>query len=73
MDSKQLFPVSENGYDCAAVEKYIDQLTAEYKKVYEYAKKVEESRKATEANNEKLKKIARVLKKENDALKGKAE
>ena len=69
MDTKQLFPVENEGYNRAAVEKYIDALKAEYKKVYDYAKSVEESKKITDANNEKLKKICRVLKKENDGFK----
>ncbi len=71
MESKQLFPIENQGYSCDAVEKYIDALKAEYKKVYDYAKSIEESKKIADANNEKLKKICRVLKKENDGFKEK--
>ena len=66
MESKELFSIEAQGYSCEAVEKYITTLKAEYKKVFDYAK-------ATEANNEKLKKICRVLKDENEALKANAE
>lgn len=62
MESKALFNVEAEGYSCEAVEKYITTLKEQYKKVFDYAK-------ATEANNEKLKKICRALKDENDALK----
>ena len=62
MENKDLFQIVENGYNCAQVEQYINVLKAEYKKVFEYAK-------ATEANNEKLKNIARSLSDENKALK----
>ncbi len=62
MENKDLFQKVQNGYNCEQVEQYITVLKAEYKKVFEYAK-------ATEANNEKLKKIARSLSEENKALK----
>ena len=62
MDNKELFQKVQNGYNCDQVEQYITVLKAEYKKVFEYAK-------ATEANNEKLKKICRSLSDENKALK----
>ncbi len=62
MDNKDLFQKEQNGYNCEQVEQYITVLKAEYKKVFEYAK-------ATEANNEKLKKICRSLSDENKALK----
>lgn len=62
MENKDLFQKAENGYNCEQVEQYISVLKAEYKKVFEYAK-------ATEANNEKLKKICRSLSDENKALK----
>ena len=62
MENKDLFQKSQNGYNCDQVEQYITVLKAEYKKVFEYAK-------ATEANNEKLKKICRSLSDENKALK----
>lgn len=62
MDNKQLFQISENGFDCAQVEQYISLLKNEYKKVFEYAK-------AVESNNDKLKNICRALSDENKALK----
>lgn len=62
MENKDLFQKSQNGYNCEQVEQYINVLKTEYKKVFEYAK-------ATEANNEKLKKICRSLSDENKALK----
>lgn len=62
MENKDLFKKVQNGYSCEQVEQYISVLKAEYKKVFEYAK-------ATEANNEKLKKICRTLSDENKALK----
>ncbi len=62
MENKELFQKADNGYNCEQVEQYITVLKAEYKKVFEYAK-------ATEANNEKLKKICRALSDENKALK----
>lgn len=65
MENKDLFQKTQSGYNCEQVEKYISVLKAEYKKVFEYAK-------ATEANNEKLKKICRSLSDENKALKGAA-
>lgn len=64
MENKDLFQKVQNGYNCDQVEQYITVLKAEYKKVFEYAK-------ATEANNEKLKKICRSLSDENKALKAK--
>lgn len=62
MENKDLFQKTVEGYNCAQVEQYISVLKAEYKKVFEYAK-------ATEANNEKLKRICRQLSDENKALK----
>ena len=62
MENKDLFQKVQNGYNCEQVEQYIAVLKAEYKKVFEYAK-------ATESNNEKLKKICRSLSDENKALK----
>ncbi len=62
MENKDLFQKAQNGYNCEQVEQYITVLKAEYKKVFEYAK-------ATEANNEKLKKICRSLSDENKSLK----
>lgn len=62
MENKDLFQRTQNGYNCEQVEQYITVLKTEYKKVFEYAK-------ATEANNEKLKKICRSLSDENKALK----
>ncbi len=62
MENKDLFQKTAEGYNCAQVEQYISVLKAEYKKVFEYAK-------ATEANNEKLKRICRQLSDENKALK----
>ncbi len=62
MENKDLFQKMQNGYNCEQVEQYITVLKAEYKKVFEYAK-------ATEANNEKLKKICRSLSDENKSLK----
>lgn len=62
MENKDLFEITANGFDCEQVEQYITILKAQYKKVFEYAK-------ATEANNEKLKKICRSLSDENKALK----
>lgn len=62
MDNKQLFQISENGFDCGQVEQYITLLKNEYKKVFEYAK-------AVESNNNKLKNICRALSEENKALK----
>ncbi len=62
MENKDLFQKAQNGYNCEQVEQYITVLKTEYKKVFEYAK-------ATEANNEKLKKICRSLSDENKSLK----
>ncbi|MBQ8016115.1 MAG: hypothetical protein IJ264_08040 [Clostridia bacterium] len=62
MENKDLFQKVSEGYNCEQVEQYINVLKTEYKKVFEYAK-------ATEANNEKLKKICRSLSDENKALK----
>ena len=62
MENKELFQITAEGYNCAQVEQYITVLKTEYKKVFEYAK-------ATEANNEKLKRICRSLSDENKALK----
>ena len=62
MENKELFQISENGFDCAQVEQYITLLKNEYKKVFEYAK-------AVESNNDKLKNICRALSEENKALK----
>lgn len=62
MENKQLFQISENGFDCDQVDQYITLLKNEYKKVYEYAK-------AVESNNDKLKAICRSLSDENKALK----
>lgn len=62
METKHLFRTEENGYRCEDVEKYVETLKNEYKKVYEYAKN-------TEANYEKLKKVCKILKNENTALK----
>ena len=62
MENKDLFQRAADGYNCEQVEQYITVLKTEYKKVFEYAK-------ATEANNEKLKKICRSLSDENKALK----
>ena len=62
MENKDLFQKVQSGYNCEQVEQYIADLKAEYKKVFEYAK-------ATESNNEKLKKICRSLSDENKALK----
>lgn len=62
MENKDLFQKAAEGYNCAQVEQYIKVLKTEYKKVFEYAK-------ATEANNEKLKKICRQLSDENKAFK----
>ena len=65
MDNKELFERSANGYDCEQVEQYVSLLKAQYKKVFDYAK-------ATEANNEKLKKICLSLSDENKKLKASA-
>lgn len=65
MDSKNLFPIENNGYSCEEVEKYITTLKAEYKKIYEYAAK-------TKSDNEKLKKICRALSAENKQFKANA-
>ena len=62
MENRDLFQKVAEGYNCMHVEQYIDNLKAEYKKVFNYAK-------ATEANNEKLKKICHQLSEENKALK----
>ncbi len=62
METKELFRITADGYSCEEVEKYIERLKAEYKKIHEYAK-------TTETNNEKLKKICRALKEENESLK----
>ncbi len=62
MENKSLFRKAPEGYNCEDVERYINSLKAEYKKVYEYAK-------ASEQNNEKLKKICIALSNENKALK----
>lgn len=62
METKKLFRISQEGYNCEDVEQYIAALKSEYKKVYEYAK-------AAGANNEKLKKICLALSNENKTLK----
>lgn len=62
MDTKELFERTVDGFNCDQVEQYITILKAQYKKVFDYAK-------AIEANNEKLKKICKVLSDENKALK----
>ncbi len=62
MENKDLFQKEANGYNCTQVEQYINVLKAEYKKIFDYAKK-------TEDNNEKLKTICRSLSEENKALK----
>lgn len=62
MDTKDLFERSPDGFNCDQVEQYITILKEQYKKVFDYAK-------ATESNNEKLKKICKVLSEENKALK----
>ena len=49
-----LFTRAENGYNCEEVEKYIDLLKAEYKKLYEHAKSKDEE-------NKKLVKICKAL------------
>lgn len=51
MDNKDLFRREENGYNTADVEKYINTLKTEYRRVFEYAKK-------NETDNEKLKRSA---------------
>ena len=38
MDNKDLFRREENGYNTADVEKYINTLKSEYRRVFEYAK-----------------------------------
>ena len=53
MDNKDLFRREENGYNTADVEKYINTLKTEYRRVFEYAKK-------NETDNEKLKRICRI-------------
>ena len=62
MDTKELFERTPDGFNCDQVEQYITILKAQYKKVFDYAK-------AIESNNEKLKKICKVLSEENKALK----
>ena len=62
MDTKELFERSSDGFNCDQVEQYITILKAQYKKVFDYAKTIE-------ANNEKLKKICKVLSEENKSLK----
>ena len=62
MENKSLFNIAGSGYNCDEVDNYIEKLKAEYKKIYEHAK-------TTQENNEKLKKICRVLSDENKALK----
>ena len=62
MDNKDLFRREENGYNTADVEKYINTLKTEYRRVFEYAKK-------NETDNEKLKRICRKMSEENEALK----
>ena len=65
MDNKDLFRREENGYNTADVEKYINTLKTEYRRVFEYAKK-------NETDNEKLKRICRKMSEENKALKASA-
>ena len=62
METKDLFERSPDGFNCEQVEQYITILKTQYKKVFDYAK-------TTEANNEKLKKICKILSEENKALK----
>ena len=62
MENKDLFQITENGYNCEQVEQYINALKAEYTKVVEIAK-------ATDATNKKLKKICASLSEENKAYK----
>lgn len=66
METKKLFRISQDGYNCEDVEQYISALKSEYKKVYEYAQ-------AAKSNNDKLKKICLVLSEENKALKASSE
>lgn len=40
MDNKDLFRREENGYNTADVEKYINTLKTEYRRVFEYAKRM---------------------------------
>lgn len=62
METKNLFRIAQDGYNCEDVEQYISALKKEYKKIYEYAK-------AIGSNNEKLKKICLALSNENKNLK----
>ncbi len=61
MENSKLFQVCEQGYNCSQVDEYIAAIKSEYKKLYEYSKKldttVKEMREKTAAvveENEKL-------------------
>ncbi len=72
MENKKLFQVCEQGYNCSQVDEYIAAVKSEYKKLYEYSKKldsavkeqreksaavVEENEKLTQQSAEREKKI----------------
>lgn len=41
MENSKLFQMSEQGYNCSQVDEYIASLKSEYKKLYDYAKKLD--------------------------------
>ena len=72
MENSKLFQVCEQGYNCSQVDEYIAAVKKEYKKLYEYSKKldstakelreksaavVEENEKLTQQSAEREKKI----------------
>ena len=72
MENSKLFQVCEQGYNCTQVDEYIAAVKSEYKKLYEYSKKldsavkeqreksaavVEENEKLTQQSAEREKKI----------------
>ncbi|MBQ6264117.1 MAG: DivIVA domain-containing protein [Clostridia bacterium] len=72
MENSKLFQVCEQGYNCSQVDEYIAAVKSEYKKLYEYSKKldisvkelreksasvVEENEKLTQQSAEREKKI----------------
>ena len=41
MENSKLFQVCEQGYNCSQVDEYIAAVKKEYKKLYEYSKKID--------------------------------
>lgn len=62
MENSKLFQVSENGYNCSQVDEYLKVLKEEYRKLFEYAKKLESEKDSRES-------VVSALTEENHALK----